>query len=114
MSVGTIHFYIVKLKSFCYFCDSQAITNIDQLTPDIIRQYLFYLEQTGHNPGGIHACYRTLRTFLYWWEAEYEPENWKNPIRKVKAPKVPTEPLQPVNGRTLINCLQLVINPGMD
>ena len=25
-----------------------------------------------------------------------EPEGWKNPIRKVKAPKVPTEPIDPV------------------
>lgn len=97
LAAGTIHFYIVKLKSFCDFCETQAITTIDQLTPDIIRQYLFTLDQSGHNPGGIHAFYRTVRTFLYWWEEEYEPENWKNPIRKVKAPKVPQEPLKPVN-----------------
>jgi site-specific recombinase XerD len=96
MSAGTLHFYMVKLKSFSEFCESQVITRIDQLTPDIIRQYLFHLEQTGHNPGGIHAFYRTLRTFLYWWEEEYEPDNWKNPIRKVKAPRVPQEPLQPI------------------
>ena len=96
LAAGTIHFYSVKLRLFCDFCDSQLITTIDQLTPDIIRQWLFYLEQTGHNPGGIHACYRTLRTFLYWWEEEYEPDNWKNPIRKVKAPRVPQESIQPI------------------
>jgi integrase len=33
---------------------------------------------------------------LYWFEDEVEPEGWKNPIRKVKAPKVPTEPIDPV------------------
>jgi hypothetical protein len=60
---------------------------VSELTPDFIRQYLFHLEHTGHNPGGTHACYWTLRTFLYWWETEFEPEDWKNPIRKVKVPK---------------------------
>jgi hypothetical protein len=38
-----------------------------------------------------------MRVFLRWYETEYEPEGWANPIRKVNAPKVPQEPLQPVN-----------------
>jgi len=62
----------------------------------VIRQYLLFLEAREHNPGGIHAAYRVLRTFLYWWEAETEPEGWKNPIKKVKAPKLAFEPLAPV------------------
>jgi integrase/recombinase XerC len=97
LAYGTISFYQKKLTLFHNFCESQLIKTIDQLTPDIIRQFIFHLEQTGHNPGGIHTCYRTLRTFLYWWEEEFEPEDWKNPIRKVKAPKVPVEPLRPVS-----------------
>lgn len=72
------------------------ISVIPQISPDIIRQWLFSLEQTSHNPGGIHACYRTLRAFLNWFEEEYEPDNWKNPIRKVKAPRVPQEPIWPI------------------
>ena len=78
------------------FCDSQVITQIDQLDPNTIRKYLIWLEEKGHNPGGISAAYRSLRAFLYWWEDEVEPEGWKNPIRKVKAPKVALEPLEPV------------------
>ena len=96
LAAGTGKFYRAKLKLFCDHCDSQMITVIPQITPDVIRQWLFSLEQTGHNPGGIHACYRTLRAFLNWFEDEYEPDNWKNPIRKVKAPRVPQEPLQPI------------------
>jgi integrase len=38
-----------------------------------------------------------VRAFLYWYEDEVEPEGWKNPIRKVKAPKVPIEPIDPVS-----------------
>lgn len=49
----------------------------------------------------IHVAYRALRAFLYWYEVETEPENWRNPIRKVKAPKVGLEPLEPVESDTL-------------
>jgi integrase/recombinase XerC/integrase/recombinase XerD len=97
MAAGTLYFYKMKLKLFFEFCERQFVKSIGDITPDFIRQYLFYLEQTGHNPGGIHACYRTLRTFMYWFEEEYEPEGWKNPIRKVKAPRLAQEPLQPIS-----------------
>ncbi len=97
LSHGTLYFYQTKLKLFTDFCDTQAITQIDQIDANFIRQFLLQLETTGHNPGGIHACYRTLKAFLLWWEEEVEPEGWKNPIRKVKAPKVVLEPLEPVN-----------------
>lgn len=106
MAGGTLYFYRAKLKLFFTYCEGQVITRISQITPDTIRRYLLSLESSGHNPGGIHAAYRTLRTFLYWWEAETEPDGWKNPIRRVKAPKVPTEQIQPVEldtVSTLIN-----------
>jgi len=96
LSPGTISFYQKKLKLFLDFCESQVITQIKEITPDVIRRYLFYLEEKGHNPGGIHAAYRAIKAFLNWWENEFEPENWKNPIRKVKAPRVPIEPIEGV------------------
>jgi len=105
MSRGTLQFYVKKLEQFLRYCEGRQITRIDQITPGEIRQYLLWLEEAGHNPGGIHAYYRTLRTFLYWWENEVEPEGWKNPIRKVKAPKLSTDPLEPVSTddvRTLV------------
>ena len=95
LASGTIYFYVAKLKLFLEFCNQQSILYIHQLTPSIIRDYLGYLADKGHNPGGIHGCFRTLRTFLYWWEEEVEPEGGNNPIRKVKAPKVAVEPLDP-------------------
>lgn len=97
MAKGTLYFYKKKLEFFSKYCESQAVKNITQIDPPFIRQYLFYIESLGHNAGGIHAFYRTLKTFLRWWENEVEPEGWKNPINKVKAPRVPVEPLDPVN-----------------
>ena len=56
-----------------------------------------WLEEVGHNPGGRHAHFRAIRSFLYWYENDAEPKDWKNPIKKVKAPIVPGEPLEPVS-----------------
>lgn len=105
MSKGTIYFYVQKLALFSKYCDSQQISKISQISPNLIRQYLLYLEDTGHNPGGIHACFRTMKTFLLWWENEVEPEGWKNPIRKVKPPKVGSDPLEPADTEVIIAIL---------
>ena len=96
MSDGTLYFYQKKLALFMSFLDRQAIIRISEISPTDIRQYIFELQESGHNPGGVHACYRALKTFLRWYESEAEPEEWNNPIKKVKAPKVPVEPLEPV------------------
>ena len=97
MADGTVTFYRHKLANFERYCESQALTQLDQLTPQNLREYLITLEATGHTSGGIHAFYRTVRTFLKWYEAEAEPEAWRNPIDKVKPPKVEQEILEPAN-----------------
>ena len=76
LSEGTLSFYNEKLALYTDYCDSQLITQITEINPNQIRMYLLYLEDKGHNPGGVHAAYRALRTFLYWWEEELEPEGW--------------------------------------
>jgi site-specific recombinase XerD len=97
LAQGTIGFYKLKLGNFADFCESQAITQISQIDPNTLRQFLMILAEEGHNPGGIHAFHRAIRTFLYWWEDEVEPIGWKNPIRKVKAPKIGINPLEPAD-----------------
>jgi len=106
MAKGTIHFYISKLKLFLDYCEQMNIIYIHQINTNIIRNYLAYLESKGHNPGGIHAGYRTLKTFLIWWGNETELDGWKNPIMKVKAPKMSVEPLEPVS----IDIVERLIN----
>jgi site-specific recombinase XerD len=97
MAKGTIYFYQKKLKLFTDFCEAQVISQITEITPRFLRAYMLYLEETGHNEGGRHACYRALKTFLYWWEDELEPEDWKNPIRRVKPPRLSVSPLEPID-----------------
>ena len=96
LSRNTLNYYRKNLAKFAGFCDSLLIKHITELTPHNLRQFLVQLEEQGHNAGGIHGFYRAIRAFLYWWEAEIEPEFWKNPIRKVKSPKVETPLLSPV------------------
>jgi len=92
----TVEFYRKKLKYFTEFCEGQAVTQVSQLTSDLIRQYILVLRD-GHNDGGVHACFRSLRTFLYWVEQEEIISfDWKNPIRKVKAPRLPVEAIEAV------------------
>lgn len=93
-SPGTLRFYDAKLRLFAGYCESQAVTSLSQVTPALLRQYLIHLEGEGHNAGGRHAAFRTVRAFLNWYELE--AETWANPLRKVKAPRVPTDPLDPV------------------
>jgi integrase/recombinase XerD len=97
MSKGTLGFYQCKLKNFTDFCEGKAVKNILQITPALLREYLLEFEIAGHNPGGCHAAYRTVKTFLRWWENEVEPQEWTNPIKKVKAPRMSIDPLEPVN-----------------
>lgn len=92
----TIEFYRNLLQGFLNWCDLQAIKTVNQLTPDVIRHYLIHLEDKGIKAGGVHARYRTLRAFLRWYDLEFEPTDFHNPLRKVKPPRVDIEPLEPV------------------
>jgi integrase/recombinase XerD len=101
LTPGTIRYYRASLLNFLSYCDSQVVCTIGRLTPDILRRYLIYLEESGHNPGGVHGFYRAVHAFLFWFEEETEPDNWKNPVRRVRAPKLPQEQIEPVSMATV-------------
>ncbi len=91
----SIEFYKMHLKYFSTWAGA-SVTQLDQLTPALIRGYLLHLEETGHKPNYAHGFYRTIRAFFKWLEFEDLITQQLNPMRKVKAPKVPTEPLEPI------------------
>lgn len=101
LSAKTIRFYAERLDLFIAFCELEHCTNVTDITTDLLRRYMLHLEETHHNPGGIHANYRAVRAFLRWYEAEEEPECWKNPIKRVRAPKLPDLVLEPVELSTV-------------
>ena len=86
-----------------------AETNrISQIDANFIRHYLLWLESEGHNPDGVHGHYRALKTFIYWWENEGMPEDWKNPFKRVKAPRVGKEPLELAGGEAIESVIRPV------
>jgi integrase/recombinase XerD len=101
LAPGTVEFYVKKLNGFICYCDDIAIDNVKQLTPEIIRTFLIHLQERGHQPAGVHCYYRSVKTFLKWFEQETDLNDWKNPINKVKGPIVPLEPLDPVKIETI-------------
>ncbi|MHB0858595.1 MAG: tyrosine-type recombinase/integrase [Anaerolineae bacterium] len=95
LSPRTIDYYAEKLGLLSRFLTEQGISTVEAISAPLLRRYLLQLSRT-HKPGGVHAIYRALKAFLRWYEAEVEPEDWKNPMARVKAPKVVQEPLDPL------------------
>jgi integrase/recombinase XerD len=95
LSRHTLKFYREYLRTFIEYCNANSLTFIQELTPDILRRYFLTFGEK-HNPGGVHAAYRTLRAFFQWlMKEEVMAPDWKNPMLKVKAPKVVLDPLEP-------------------
>lgn len=84
------------LHKFNDWAASNNVSEVEALTANHVRDFMLFLQACGHNSGGQHRHYRVLKTFLRWYEAELEPERWKNPIYKVKAPHLVENAIDPV------------------
>jgi site-specific recombinase XerD len=73
---GTLRYYSFKIKSFL------ETVNPDRATPNDIEKFLMRFQ----NAGNRHAYFRAIRAFYCWREDVY---NLDNPVKKIKAPKVP-------------------------
>jgi len=72
-SKKSLKFYKQFLKFFFEHCDANSLKQIREVTPDFLRRYILGFSET-HNPA-----------------------DWKNPMQKVKAPKVNIDPLEPIS-----------------
>jgi site-specific recombinase XerD len=97
LSARTVKFYREFLRTFIEYCNSNSVTCIQEITPDFLRRYFLAFGET-HNPGGVHGAYRTIRAFFQWLlNEDVMAPDWKNPMLKVKAPKVVLDPLEPIS-----------------
>ena len=94
LSRRTLDIYVGALRIFIAWAALRNVAHVEALTPDYLRKFMLHLAEAGHNAGGQHLCYRVLKTFLRWYADE--AANWRNPIERLKAPKLPELPLQPV------------------
>ena len=97
LSPGTITNYTRNLAVFSCFLRQENIQTVEQIKPESIRLFFLHMREMGHNDGGIHCGYRVVKTFLNWFEREYDPAGWKNPIRKIDPPIWPKKILPPVS-----------------
>jgi integrase/recombinase XerD len=96
LAASSLKYYREKLSGFLAYCAAQEIKLVSQLTPSTIRDYITQLQAT-HNSGGVHGYFRSIKAFLRWYEQEFEPDDWRNPIKRIKSPKVDQEALEPAN-----------------
>lgn len=90
---GTIEFYNNKLHPFLSHLAGQGVIQPEQIKPTHIRSFLVELATT-HNEGGVHAHWRALRAFIRFLVREEAIE--KNPLNKVRTPKVDEQILEPI------------------
>jgi len=83
----TIYVYERELEYFTKFLEKNDLTVFGAITTNVIREYLLELSKT-RNPSSCHVAFRVIKSLLIWVDDEYEPSNWKNPIRKVAPPLV--------------------------
>ena len=110
LSPNTIPFYRKKLRNFLKYCEISKIHDIQELNATHIRKYILWLESKDHNKGGVHAHFRVLRTFLYWYENENDFTDWVNPIQKVKVKRPRQEPLEPADIKAVRVMLEVCEN----
>lgn len=93
-SENTLQFYRQELGYLADYLESQGVVEVLRITADHLRGYLLYLSnERGRNAGGVHCAFRVVRTSLRWYASEYEPDGWRNPITKVRPPKLKTAPI---------------------
>jgi site-specific recombinase XerD len=63
----TVAYYRRQISFLQAYCNTQGVVKTEEITPDLLRQYLISLEER-HNPGGRHARYRSIKVFLLWFE----------------------------------------------
>ena len=105
LSRRSIAIYAGTLRVFIEWAALRNVAAVEELTADDLRKFMLHLAEAGHNVGGQHHYYRVLKTFLRWYADEAEPFNWRNPIERLKAPKLPELPLQPVELPTVARLL---------
>lgn len=97
LSLNTIEYYSRELSYFTGYLALREIRCMSEITTEVVRAYLVDLSEH-RNPGGVHASWRALKAFHRWYESELEEDDsWRNPMRRVQAPRINTDPRPGIN-----------------
>lgn len=95
VSPKTLRAYGQELTYLNNYLDWAGISNIGDISAQVVRSYIIHLEDRGRNPGGRHIAYRVIKTFSRWLEEETDGA-WMSPMKKIHAPKLAEKILEPV------------------
>lgn len=91
LAPGSIDFYSRYLGIFNNLVSERGAVSMEDLTADTLRHAMVKFGES-HNKGGVHCLYRSVKVFCNWFDKETDYE-WKNPIKKVEAPRVKLDPI---------------------
>jgi integrase/recombinase XerC len=97
-SEATIGFYEGKLKPFLAYLEEQGVTEPAQITPRHLRSFLVHLGESRES-GGVHAYWRAMRAFVRFLVREDALD--RNPLEKMRSPKLDQDLLDPVPTETV-------------
>lgn len=83
LSKSTLKYYREKIDIFLAWTEAQAVTQVQDVTADLLRRFLLTMSER-HNAGGVHGIYRGVRAFLRFIEAEEVLSGWQSPTKKSK------------------------------
>jgi site-specific recombinase XerD len=95
-SAKTLLWYKDALAKFRDYCAVIGAHRTSDVSARVLRSYLAFLSDRGHNEGGISNLYRAVRAFLRWSEREFELPALTAALQRVPNPSSSTEPLDPI------------------
>jgi site-specific recombinase XerD len=95
LSPHSVEYYSQGLRYLARFLDGLRVCRVEEVTADYPRSWLTF-EARRTTTGGVRIVWRAAAAFLRWRKVENEPADWRNPVRKVKPPRVTLDPLPPV------------------
>jgi len=95
LSPNTRRYYEQKLIPLIQFLTGMGVTDADQVEAGHLRTWLVRLQNSGHNPGGVHGHYRAMKVFFRWLCSEGVIS--RCPVDRIRSPRVPDQLLEPAS-----------------
>jgi len=101
LSPKTILWYQQSLAIFATFLQEQGVAATEDVTPSTLRHFVLYLQEHGHNPGGVRNIWGAVKAYLRWYGDELAAPDWPNPLRRVQTPRTPVRQMPAVPTESL-------------
>ena len=87
LSKQTITNYINSLKLFSKYLEDMNITEIEEVNGSIIKQYIYFLKNSGKKPTYINTTIKKLKAFYSYLNLDFEVDNVMSKIKQLATEK---------------------------